>query len=164
MKRLNINSSIESFLVMLLMIIFTVSISFIIIEGKGAFERVTENKIEDENARIAFSYINKRIKQNDEINRVEVIENGVEGNTALKISHSYEEGLYTYIFYYDGILYECYTDMEPSLKLSTEIIPVQNLTFDQSGSRITTTLDYEYQGKVISLNQVTVLRTGGRNE
>ena len=65
MKRLNVNSSIESFLVMILMVVFAVSTMFIIVEGKSAFERVTENKIEDENARIAFSYINKRIKQDD---------------------------------------------------------------------------------------------------
>ncbi len=99
MKGLNVNTSIESLLVMILMTIFAVAISFIIMQGKSTFERVTENKIQDENARIAFSYVTKRIKQNDEKNSIKIIDDAVEGIKALRISHSYEEGLYTYIYF-----------------------------------------------------------------
>ncbi|MBI9015535.1 MAG: DUF4860 domain-containing protein [Clostridiales bacterium] len=162
MKRLNVNTSIESFLVMLLMTIFAVSVSFIIIEGKSTFERVTENKIQDENARIAMSYVNKRIKQNDESDGISVVEDAVEGLTALKISQqSYEEGLFTYIFYHKGIMYECYTDIEPTIQLSTEIIPVSNLSFEESNGQIIMKLDYEYQGEMIPIEQKTSLRSKG---
>jgi putative component of toxin-antitoxin plasmid stabilization module len=159
MKRLNINSSIESFLVMILMIVFAVSIMFIIVEGKSAFERVTENKIEDENARIAFSYINKRIKQNDVSGAIKIVNDGVEGYEALSINHG--DGLYTYIFYKDGILYECYTDEIPSIQLSTEIVPVKALEFTQDDNKITVILEYEYQGNLIPVEQVTYLRSEG---
>jgi hypothetical protein len=164
MKRLNINASIESFLVMVLMIVFTISTALIIVEGKQAFERVIENKEEDEEARIALSYVNKRIKQNDFLGNIEVIENGVEGRQALRIAHDYEDGLYTYIFYDAGMLYECYTDMVPTINLSTEIIPVKGVSFNQEGSLITMTVDYEYLGKYLKLNQVISLRTGGSDE
>ncbi len=159
MKRLNVNSSIESFLVMILMVIFAVSTMFIIVEGKSAFERVTENKIEDENARIAFSYINKRIKQDDVSGAIEVLTDAVEGYTALSIDHG--DGLSTYIYYYEGVLYECYTDVMPSLALSTAIVPVNALEFDQDGNKITVKLEYEYQGNLIPVEQVTYLRSEG---
>lgn len=162
MKRLNVNTSIESFLVMILMTIFAVSVSFIIIQGKSTFERVTENKIQDENARIAMSYVNKRIKQNDEKDGISVVEDAVEGITALKISHaSYEEGLFTYIFYYKGIMYECYTDILPTIQLSTEIVPVSNLSFEENNGQIIMKLDYEYQGEMIPIEQKTSLRSKG---
>lgn len=164
MKRLNINASIESFLVMLLMIAFTISIAMIIIEAKGAFERVTENKLQDEQARIAMSYVNKRIKQNDILDAIEVVENGVEGHTAIRIAHDYEDALYTYIFYSEGMLYECYTSMEPSLALSTEIVAAEDIEFSQSGNKIVMSILYEYQGREITLEQATYLRTGGPDE
>lgn len=164
MKRLNINTSIESFLVMVLMIVFAVSTCFIIIQGNSTFERVTENKLEDENARIALSFVNKRIKQNDEINGIDVLEDGVEGLQALRISHKdYEEGLYTYIFYYDGFMYESYTDLEPTIHLSTKIIEVKNLSFEEikDKKQIIMRIDYEYQGKLIPIEQIITLRSRG---
>lgn len=166
MKRLNVNTSIESFLVMVLMTIFAVSVSFIIIQGKSTFERVSDNKIQDENARIAMAYVNKRIKQNDEENAVKIVADAVEGLTALRISHeSYEPGLFTYIFYYNGYMYESYTDLEPSLNLSTKIVAVDNLSFQQDQNQIVMKLDYEYRGQVIPIEQRTTLRSkGGRHE
>lgn len=157
MKRLNMNASIESFLVMVLMIIFAISTMFIIIEGKEAFERVTENKIEDENARIALSYVNKRIKQDDRIGSVKVLADGVEGLPALKIEHW--DGLSTYVFQYEGMMYECYTDEEPTIHLSTEIVPVNDLTFEKKNNQIIVRLKYEYQGTIIPVEQMTTLRS-----
>jgi len=166
MKRLNVNTSIESFLVMVLMTIFAISVSFIIIQGKSTFERVSENKVQDENARIAMAYVNKRIKQNDEEGGIEVVKEAVEGLTALRISHeSYEPGLFTYIFFYEGHMYESYTDIEPSIHLSTKIIPVDNLLFEKDKNQIVMKLDYEYKGKVIPIEQRTTLRSkGGQDE
>ena len=166
MKRLNVNTSIESFLTMILMTIFAVSTCIIIIQGQRTFERVTENKTDDENARIALSYVNKRIKQNDEKNGVLVLENAVEGLTALRISHEeYEEGLFTYIFYSDGYMYECYTDIIPTIHLSTEIVPVKNLSFKarEDNGQIVMSLEYEYQGEKIQIEQITTLRSMGEN-
>ncbi len=161
MKRINVNTSIESLLVMILMTIFAISISFIIMQGKSTFERVTENKIQDENARIALSYVTKRIKQNDEKGSVRVVENAVEGITALRISHSYEAGLFTYIFYHDGYMYECYTDIIPTVNLSTEIVEVNDLKFSEEKNKIKMSLIYEYQGTNIEIEQITTLRSRG---
>lgn len=157
MKRLNINTSIESLLVMILMVIFALSTMLIILEGKSAFERVTENKIEDENARIALSYVNKRIKQDDQTNAIQLIESAVMDEEALRIDHG--QGLYTYIYSFDGMMYECYTDTVPSLNLSTEIVPIPQLDFDMVDSTVLMTISYEYQGQMIEVTQKTYLRS-----
>lgn len=157
MKRLKLNSSIESFLVMILMIVFAVSTMLIIVEGKEAFERVTQNKIEDENARIAMSYVNKRIKQDDMSGSVQVLEDAVEGLPGLRINHG--DNLFTYIYYKDGIMYECYTDSVPTFNLSTEIVAVNDLTFEKVDKKIIMSLTYEYQGVDIPIQQVTSLRS-----
>jgi hypothetical protein len=144
--------------------VFTISIAFIIIQGKLAFERVIENKAEDEEARIALSYVNKRIRQNDVQGQIELLEKSVEGQEALRIAYD-EEGLYTYIYFYDGVLYECYTDQIPTVALSTKIATLANFDFDQDNQRITMTLDYEYHGEVMRLEQTMALRSkGGRHE
>lgn len=165
MKKLKINSSVESFLVMILMIIFAVSVSFIIIEGQAAFERVTENKLQDEQARIALAYINKRIKQNDVVGGIAILNDGVEGIAALEISEvTYGDDWKTYIFFKDGIMYECYTDVSPTLDLSAEIVPLDGLSFEIIAGNVETTITYEYQGKPIEITQVTTLRSGGSYE
>ena len=105
------------------------------------------------------SYINKRIKQDDVKGAVEVLDDGVEGHKALRIDHG--DGLYTYIFYNEGILYECYTDVMPSLELSTAIVAVNQLEFYQDKQKITVKLSYEYQGNLIPVEQVTYLRSEG---
>jgi hypothetical protein len=157
MKRLNINTSIESLLVMILMVIFAFSTIFIIVEGKSAFERVTDNKIEDENARIALSYVNKRIKQDDRSDSINLIEDAVAGQDALKIDHG--DGLSTYIYSFEGIMYECYTDTVPTFELSTEIVPVNHLSFKIEDRTVHMSLTYEYHGKNIQVTQKTHLRS-----
>lgn len=160
MKRMNNNSAIESLLVMMLMVVFAAATAFIIIQGKLAFERVTENKAEDEQARIALAYVNKQIRQNDREDNIVLLQGAVEGHEALRIGYD-EPGLYTYIFYDQGTLYECYTDMEPSLDLSTPIAQIGSMDFEITDGMITMSIEYEYHGEIMILDQVMALRSGG---
>lgn len=159
MKKYNHNSAIESFLVMLLMVAFTAATALIIIQGKLAFERVTENKAQDENARIALSYVNKRIRQSDQNGGIQLMDNGVEGKEALVIKNDLDFN--TYIFFYDGILYECYTDEEPTVELSTPLVPLEYLDFTLEPNGITMEIIYELHGKDILLNQYMAFRSKG---
>lgn len=158
--KINNNKSIESFLVMVLMVVFAAATAFIIIEGKLAFERVTDNKLQDENARIALSYVNKRIRQNDVSGKIIIDSDGVEGIEALRIGYE-EEDLYSYIFAYEGMMYECYTDVTPTLALSTPVIAVDNLNFRANGKQIIMSIDYEYHGEDIKLEQTMGIRSEG---
>ncbi|MBN2793785.1 MAG: DUF4860 domain-containing protein [Clostridia bacterium] len=159
MKKYNHNSAIESFLVMLLMVVFTAATSLIIIQGKLAFERVTENKSQDENSRIALSYINKRIRQSDQKNGIQLIDNSVEGKEALVIKN--DLGFETYIFFYDGMLYECYTDEAPTIELSMPLVALDYLDFTLEPNGITMEIIYELHGEDILLDQYIAFRSKG---
>jgi len=99
--------SVESILVMFLFIMFSASIGILIVEGQESYEAIITSKNENEDRRIAFSYISKKIKQNDIVGHVEVVDNPYNDYKGLKLKLSgVEEGYYIYIFYEDGGLIE----------------------------------------------------------
>lgn len=92
--------SVESILVMFLFIMFSASIGILIVEGQESYEAIIKSKNENEDMRIAFSYISKKIKQNDIVGHIEVVDNPYNDYKGLKLKLSgEEEGYYTYIFY-----------------------------------------------------------------
>jgi len=131
--------SVESVLVMFLFILFTASIGVLIVEGQGAYEHIIESKNQNENLRIAHSYIQKRIKQNNHMEHIFVIENPYNDHNVLKIDLSGdEEGYFTYIFYDEGKLYEmlAYKDEEPKKELSEVIVELKSaIHFDVDSKR-----------------------------
>ena len=99
--------SVESILVMFLFVMFSASIGILIVEGQESYEAIIQSKNENEDKRIAFSYISKKIKQNDIAGQIEVVSNPYNDYNALKLKLSgAEEGYSTYIFYDDGGLIE----------------------------------------------------------
>ena len=157
-----IHVSVESIMVILLMIIFAASISVLIYQGSVTYRNIINNKNEEENVRIALSYVNMRIKQNDVSENVLVDNNGYEGQDVLIIHHSgEEEGLMSYIYYYEGYLWECYTDGGLDHTLSTEIIPLKELTFefDTDMNAVITSVPFKNDKDDITLSQVSTLRT-----
>lgn len=157
-----INVSVESIMVILLMILFAASISVLIFEGSVTYRNIINNKTEEENVRIALSYVNMRIKQNDVSSYIEVTENGFDGQDLLTIHHhGEEEGLHSYIYFKDGYLWECYTDGPLDHQLSTEIIPLTAIEFaynDQATSVITT-VQFKNNQSYMPLSQLSALRT-----
>lgn len=111
--------SVESILVMFLFIIFTASIGLLIVEGQEAFSKVIDNKNANEDTRIALSYINMKVKQNNLFGNIEVVDSTYNDSKALLIQHYGEEADYiTYIVYDDGKLYECYQDKGTKLDIN----------------------------------------------
>lgn len=110
MKKIRINKSIEVFLVVLLIMAISISAAVLMNAGRNTYKRILDNGNSLENARIALSYLNMRIRQNDTRGAIEFSESWIEGNDALLIKHSgLEEGMITYIYYSDGALREIYT-------------------------------------------------------
>jgi hypothetical protein len=127
------NSQIESILVIIIIICFCVATAALISSGEKSFNRIISNKDQIENLRIAYSYINMRIRQNDASGRVLFIKGAVESEDAIVIYHTgEEEGLATYIYYKDGKLRECYTDINdaPSEDYSFDIITLGNFNME----------------------------------
>lgn len=149
-------------MVILLMIVFAASISVLIVQGSRTYRTIIDNKNDEEHVRIAISYINMRIKQNDVAKSIYILPNHIEGKDALVIEHhGEEEGLSSYIFFYEGILYECYTDAEPTLMMSSEIIPLRGITFGKKADKnmLIVTIDYNYGGNAIAIENYIALRT-----
>lgn len=164
MERRKINVSFESILVMMLLIIFAVSTCMMIIEGSESYKTILNQKEKEENARIALSYINMRIKQNDVQGHILLKPEEVEGVDALVFKHSgEEEGYLTYLFWDEGILWECYTDLDtiPTKALSAQIVPVDSLKFfmDNNRNTISINIKYTYGKEQLALDSVIALRT-----
>ncbi len=136
--------SIESFLVVLLMIILAIAMSVIILKGSQNFELMLKEKNQTEDFRIAISYLNMMIKKNDSAGSISLVENFAQGRTALKIKHKGDEtGLATYIYSVDQQLYEQYGEDNDiaDLDLATEII--------------TASVDFQQDGQMIKANYLT---------
>ncbi|MBC7959189.1 MAG: DUF4860 domain-containing protein [Vallitaleaceae bacterium] len=158
------NISLESILVMILLIIFAISACTMIIQGSQSYDSILEDKENAENARIALSYINMRVKQNDVGGKISLEKSAVEGRDALMIKHSgEEEGYLTYIFWSDNKLWECYTDAltEPSITLSSQIVSLDGLSFDfnEKGQTLQVSVKYQYGKDLLNLKSIIALRS-----
>lgn len=161
MKR-RIHVSVESIMVILLMILFAISISVLIYNGSLTYRNIIDNKNEEENIRIALSYVNMRIKQNDVSGSIHVEQNSFKGADVLTIRHhGDEEGLMSHIYYQDGYLWECYTDGPLDHSLSTEIIDIDGISFamDEVKGFVATTIEFRNNSDYINLSQLTTLRS-----
>ncbi len=124
MNNKNIKYSVETFMVTLLLILFAIMVSILIFEGSSTYKKVLNSKESEENARIALSFINMKIKQNDLANRVYLDYYEGFDNTIVIEYGNEEEGLFSYIYFKDGALYECYSEGVLSDELSTKIVDV----------------------------------------
>lgn len=144
MSKRKINISVESIMVILLMIVFAVSISVLIYQGSQTYRTILSDKEMAENHRITLSYINMKIKQNDTEGAINVDAYSPVVDNVLVISHhGLEKGLFTYIFFHEGALWECYTDGDLDRNMSSKIIDVDGpivFSKDDIKGQIITTL------------------------
>lgn len=156
--------TIETFLTLFLLILFTYFIAVMVVESKNSFSRVSKNKREDEDVRIALSYVQKMILKNDRVGAIELIDD-INGQGVLKINHN--ESWSTYVYFKGGYLYENYTDSSPDFSLSTPLVPLKDLSFAwlAEKNQIEVSSWYEYQGKWLEIKQRTTLKSvGDHNE
>ncbi|MCK5812384.1 MAG: DUF4860 domain-containing protein [Clostridiales bacterium] len=164
MGRRDRNNTIELIMVMILLIIITMSI-FLLIQGGGqSYKQIIANKDSFDKARIASSFINVKIKQNDYSESIEIVNDKFSNIPAIKITHhGDEEGLFTYLLFKDGYLYECYIDEfdTPSLSLSEIVVKVKNITFEdyKDGKGIVVRTSYVTQDNVMELRNIITFRT-----
>ncbi len=124
--------AIESIAVMLVLILFAFVVMMLISSGSRAYGSILSDKEMTESARVAYSYINMKIKQNDTAGSVDVVDTPY--GSAIKIE--IEEGYCTYIFSAEGGLYECLTldGIEPSVEAGNLITKIGGLNVDRDGA------------------------------
>ncbi len=109
---------IETITVMLLLVLFAFVVFIVIDAGSNAFKDITTDKQSTMSARVSYSYISMKVKQNDTAGAVSV------GQTKFGDTLRIDNGDYsTFIFYSEGALYECVTktDGSPSVGAANKI-------------------------------------------
>ena len=127
--------AIESIVVMLVLVVFAFVVFLIIDAGSGAYDKILGEKDRAQSARVAYSYIDTKIKQNDTAGCVSVIQ--TEYGDTLKIDTS-DGAFSTYIFYDDGALFECLAkkDKTPKVSAANIITDIGELELRSSGNII----------------------------
>lgn len=155
--------AIESLLVSILMIIFASAIALIILRGSQTFEAMADAREDDENLRIAMSYIAMMTKQNDRQAAINTFYSPLDGNSALRITHDADEsGLATYVFSYGGALYEQYDSIDTPLSVekAVKIAPLKGIDFDYQVDthRLIVTYTTEKDQQLIDYQQILALK------
>lgn len=116
--------AIESVAVLLLLIIFALTVFVVVGAGADTFDTIIGEKKNIEASRVACSYINVKIRQSDAASLIDVVQ--TDFGSALLIKMELAD-LYTYIFYSDGMLYECVTkkDMPPKVEAANAITKLE---------------------------------------
>lgn len=98
----------ELTLVMLLLALFAITVMVLIQSGSTAYRKIADNRSAETNARVALSYLDVRLRQNDAQGALSLRENPLGEGNALVIHEEYDGFVYdTWVYFLDGTLYEC---------------------------------------------------------
>ena len=116
-KRNNINQfSFQFIFIMLLYLIIAVLSVMIISLGKNIYDNINKDRNTNYELRVSLSYIANKIRQSDKKESLEI--RGLHGANAVIINEVYDEEKYqTWIYFYDGAIYEMFTDEDSSFEL-----------------------------------------------
>lgn len=117
-KRNNINQFSFQFIFIMLLYLIIVILSVMIISlGKNIYDNINEDRNMNYELRVSLSYIANKIRQSDKKETVEIKE--LHGVNAVVINEVYDEEKYqTCIYFYDGAIYEMFTDEDTTFELS----------------------------------------------
>lgn len=117
MYRQNKEFSFHFIFVMLLYLIIVILSVMIISLGKNIYDNINEERNTNYELRVSLSYIANKIRQSDKDKTVEIKD--LHGVNALVINEVFdEERFQTWIYFYDGAIYEMFTDEENLFELS----------------------------------------------
>ncbi|NDL66171.1 DUF4860 domain-containing protein [Anaerotalea alkaliphila] len=129
-----LNLSLESLLVMALVTVFMTAAVVLIWEGRESYDRIMEVRLAQDKARTALSYLAGKVRQNDGEGLLRFQKEGMGDTGSLVLIHGgAEEGYATHIFFEEGILWECYTEVEgtPDRESSQKVISLPGLVLEQ---------------------------------
>lgn len=146
-------------MVMTILVLFGMTIYSLIYSGKNTQEHIINEKDAQADARIALSYINVRLRQNDVNGKISVEKIDLTGKNAILIKECMDDYEYdTWIFCHNGMLMECLVDAgeQPTELDSFYIVDIEGVdtVVDPDGC-ITNTV-YYYYGKVLENISSTV--------
>jgi hypothetical protein len=150
--------SVETVMVMLVLVVFALVVFSLISAGTNAYNGILNEKECMQSARVAYSYINMKLKQNDASGCIEVVQTEF-GDTLVITSQSGE--YVTYLFYSGGALYECLTAKGslPAVAASNRITALEGFAAKKDGSRIEITCVCGNGSSLLSVEGTVGLRS-----
>ncbi len=145
--------SLEQFLMLVFFIMLSIVLSFLVYKTSVVYDDVEESKMQNENVRIARSYLFVLLKSSDIEGAIAEVQ--VDGLKLLSVDRPYEKAK-TFVFYDDGYLWECYTDKNFNRGLSEKIIELSSFDFDVRDN----TLFYDLSYKNVLASGNLVFRSG----
>ena len=117
-KQNNINQFSFQFVFIMIINLIIVILSVMIISlGKNIYDNINNDRNTNYDLRVSLSYIANKIRQSDKKDAVEITE--LNGINSVVINEVYDEEEYrTYIYFYDGAIYEMFTDRDSAFDLS----------------------------------------------
>lgn len=118
----------------LLFFVFVLCALFSVLIGGKVYENINSRAEENYQKCVALSYIANKVRQGDEAGRVSLTE--MAGVPALKLEEQIQDSVYvTRIYYWDGRLWELFTDAESSLGVEdgNEILECSPVTMEIDG-------------------------------
>lgn len=156
------SSNFETIASMTLLILFAVSIFTLIYVGKDTEARILEQNDIKANARVASSYINVKLKQNDRARSISLKPNDTDTGNELIIDHEVNGQMtYTRIYFEDGYLYESSSviDDDKNDEQTFAIAKIDGFEIEKEDRRITTKIKYKYNGSNQEVKSIIVLRS-----
>ena len=157
-------SLIELVMVMMILALFGFTIYTVMAIGVGTQQKIMDEKDAQTDARIALSYINVRLRQNDSMGMIDVRPIGLTGQNAIVVHERTDEyDMDTWIYFHNNALYECLVlpGEEPQELFGFHIadIGMLDIVMDTDSNTITCTVYYEYGGLQESLSATVFLRS-----
>ena len=100
----NARQSIQTLAMLLILTIFVTGAGFVVFYGAQTYASITRQGKADTEVRTVTLYLNNRIKQNDQIGHLALIEDN--GISVLQITQNQATVYYTSLFFKEGVLYE----------------------------------------------------------
>jgi type II secretory pathway pseudopilin PulG len=137
-------SLIELVLVMALLIIFGLSTFTLVVSGSGAYKNILSKKEANSELRVAISYINMRIRQNDSVGSVRVEKSPFGNGVAIVTEEVIDNNTYeTWIFWHEGSLRESLIKQGDPVTIDISFVIADIDGFNAK---------YDTSGKIIHLN------------
>ncbi len=150
--------SVEMVMVMLVLVIFALVVFTLIGAGGSAYNGILGNKENMQSARVAYSYVNMKLKQNDAEGLISVEK--TEFGNALMIQSA--SGNYqTYLFFSEGALYECVTvpGRQPAVAAANRITTLDDFDVERSGQYVNITCACKNGDRLLTVEGTIGLRS-----
>jgi hypothetical protein len=156
---------VEMIMVMTLLILFGVTVFTLISSGSNAQNKIINDKSSQTDARIAISYLNVKLRQNSEADKISVKPCPITGVDSILIETGGESAYDTWIFFEGGALYEFLGSPgdEPSMNLSVKIMDIKgfDISYDGGSNSVTVKAIYDYNEATKSISATLNLRVSG---